>query len=641
MKNTIIKKCIATLLVSTCLFIPVDINAVESVKTDLSKKIDGHLLEKLNGMKDTDKVDVSIWTKDISDSQVDETITSVLAQKSYTVSKASPITQEKYDEIKNLDFSTDTKKADTITSEEIDEFVMLERAAKSALYVEHNEKFCEEIIGEVSDNIFSTSAEKYEPQLLFSSKYAPNVEMNLTKQEIFEIVNNEQVTDVFESVNNCNEVDYDTYNDSDSVMPLESDTENYDKWYFEVTGVAKLRDEYGLDGTGVKIGTIESFVPDIEIDCLKNMDLTNRPYDNEHHLSGSPVDGSGGHMNYTTSIMAGKTDTYTGGIPKAKFYSASAYSTHPQSPGFKGAFEWVISQGVSVITSSSPLGNDEKGYYGDSAKWLDHIMSEHNIIFTMAGPYADAKVGSGGMSYNTVLVGRSTIDNKIASGGLFEDTDHYKPDIVAPGSYIGTPLGVAGGTSAAAPIVACAAVQLIQKYPELKTHPMMTKALLLNGTKYFGEENVANSTDQISGFARGSGAGILNVENSMLPLMSREATLHTLKNEDNTYNDFALVSKSNVDNKLQLRITECCVKENTVGGIHTDDFADVTNSDISAFKITVTHRSSGDKWCSYFSFDNKTAVCFTPMKRGYYDIEVTRITGLEKTARSYLVVSRH
>ena len=74
-----------------------------------------------------------------------------------------------------------------------------------------------------------------------------------------------------------------------------------------------------------------------------------------------------------------------------------------QGPGeIKGAFEWVISQGVSVITSSVSLGHDNENEYGDYAKWLDHVTNQHNVLFVMAGPHANSNMGSGGMSYNAV-----------------------------------------------------------------------------------------------------------------------------------------------------------------------------------------------------------------------------------------------
>ena len=258
----------------------------------------------------------------------------------------------------------------------------------------------------------------------------------------------------------------------------------------------------------------------------------------------------------------------------------------------------------------------------------------------MAGPHANSNMGSGGMSYNAVVVGSSDDDQEtVTSGWLNGTTDPYKPDIIAPGDMIRTPIGTGGATSAAAPIVACAAAQLIQKYPLLKTNPMMTKALLLNGTKYLGQENEMNPSTQTTGFTREGGAGILNVENSMLPMVTTESILYSLNNGNDTYNDSAYVSSADINNNKQLRITVCSTKNNLVSGIHTS--GNVENNPITAFNITVKKRGNNDYWRSYNYYDNKTAVCFTPPSRGYYDITVTRITNFDNDSSFYLAISRH
>ena len=71
-------------------------------------------------------------------------------------------------------------------------------------------------------------------------------------------------------------------NSSNVARTLSYDVENDMFWYFDVTGITKLRDKYGLDGTGVKVGTIEGYVPDTSVPCFANSDITNRPSDVEN-----------------------------------------------------------------------------------------------------------------------------------------------------------------------------------------------------------------------------------------------------------------------------------------------------------------------------------------------------------------------
>lgn len=80
-------------------------------------------------------------------------------------------------------------------------------------------------------------------------------------------------------------------------------------------------------------------------------------------------------------------------------------------------------------------------------------------------------------------------------------------------------------------------------------------------------------------------------------------------------------------------------KNNLVSGIHTS--GNVENNPITAFNITVKKRGNNDYWRSYNYYDNKTAVCFTPPSRGYYDITVTRITNFDNDSSFYLAISRH
>lgn len=143
--------------------------------------------------------------------------------------------------------------------------------------------------------------------LLYTSKYAPNFEVTLTKDEILKVVENKNVTDVFERTTGCIENNIVSFNSSNVSRTLSYDVENDMSWYFDVTGITKLRDEYGLDGTGVKVGTIEGYVPDTSVPCFANSDITNRPSDVKNWLSVP-----NGHMNYTTSIMAALTSEYTG-----------------------------------------------------------------------------------------------------------------------------------------------------------------------------------------------------------------------------------------------------------------------------------------------------------------------------------------
>lgn len=590
-----------------------------------TSKIDSALLKELEGMDSDDSIDVSVWTTDIDTSTVDETMSNEITK----MSKENNVLDKAVgDNIgRNESDITKADKLSELTADQIDSLVMLEREEKSKLYEKQNYEMIKKIL-KVDSNKAVKSASVDNTEVQYVSKYAPNFEATLTKSEILNIIKNDEVTDIFISVNDS--FTDDNYSNNISDVSELSSSEEIDDWYFDNTGITELRDNYGLDGTGMKVGTIEGIVPDASLPCFANANITNREYDDIHY-SGAPING---HINFTTSFMAAVTDNYTGAIPNAHFFSAS---TNNPDGEMKGAFEWVISQGVNVITSSVYLGHDNNNEYGDYAKWLDHIMYQHNVVFVMMGPNGTEMI-TGSMAYNTILVGNANRNNEMYSGFLSGSNLPCKPDILAPGDGLSTCLGTSGGTSVAAPIAASAAVQLIQYSQNLKLYPMMTKAILLNGANYLGEENPCNIPMSFNAFKREGGAGVLNVKDSLSVIDSLNMYMSTCTNTNSsyTYSNAIYVSDADINNNKKIKVTQCSAKENTVDGDHVS--GNVTNNIINCYRVDVTNRSNNDNWYSYDYYDNKVSVYFTPEDSGYYDIKVTCLTpSTNRPSKSYLV----
>lgn len=557
-------------------------------------KCENSLIKVMDKANDNEKIAVSIWIKDINTTSIDKIIENSVQEKLEEKGRKYKLNNEVgsvvcMDNIAQLD------------SVQIDELVMLERNEKSKLYKKTNNNFINKYLNDDR------------AEILYVSQYAPNIEATLTKSEIQNILQIEDVTNVFISVNN---EEFINDCEKDSIASVSNVQDN--EWYFETTGVKQLRDTYNLDGTGVKVGVIEYNVPNLDAPCFANVDYISRPYDISNRL-----DTLGGHVSTVFSILAASTDNYTGGIPNAQFYCTSVYNP----AGYvKSAFEWVISQGVSVITCSAAFGADYFSEYGDTSKWIDHIMNQHNVVYIMAGPNDNNQgVGSGGMGYNTILVGKYGMDGSVNTGYLTESAEPYKPDLLAPGGNITTPFGECGGTSFAAPIVACAATQLIQKYPNLRLFPMLNKCVLLNGASYLGEENpLSLSPYSFNAFSRNSGAGVLNVlKSSSVLTTGNDYSIDSITNNSVTHTFY--VSSADVSNGRKLKVTQCSIKENTASDTHTTDSV-LTNGIVNGYKVDVVRQTTNEKWYSYSYYDNKVEVYFTPPAKGYYDITVTRLT---------------
>ncbi|MBR2108950.1 MAG: S8 family serine peptidase [Ruminococcus sp.] len=601
-----LKKLLSIIMVAAISLTALCYPLLTSAKVDYSYKIDPALAEKLEKMDENDFVYVSIWLKDLDKQTVKKEIQS----------EVNDYCQKRGDNTLKLFLNEDieTKKDFNMSIEHVNDYTKIERGIKSKLYSSYNNT--------AFNSIFSSSAKisnnHKEYGLLYISKLAPNIDILISKSKIYEIIDNKYITNIY-----VKDKVIDSYRENMECTQTREVTtrENtYDMWYFEETGIKKLRDTYSADGTGVKIAVIEGYVPDRNLSCFTNTDLTIRTGDEDEFVAGQ--NGNDDHINYVLSVMAAQTSDYTGAIPNAEFYSASVNIPYPDTnpvtdednDGWKYAFEWAILQNVNVITSSVFLGHDSVNNYGEASKWYEHIMNEHSVTFVMTSPNSGG-FPSGTMSYNTIIVGNSNKSSLLQTPYLQGINDPYKPDLMAPGTNISTPLGTSSGASLSTPIVASAAVQLIQKYPFLAAYPVLIKTLLLNGATYTGTENIVNNSSDFVALRRDGGAGVLNVLRSRIEYLSMHwvTGLHTHTNTNpvlDTNNLFVSVEKKPV------HVTICSFVPSTESNYNS-------NIGYATFRITVT--KGANTWTSVCHTDNKCAVRFTPTQNGWYSVIIERI----------------
>ena len=231
--------------------------SAETILPDSGIYIDKTLSEKLSSMSDEDKLDVSVWTKDIDFSTVKkETTVKLKSDYNFNSEKLELLDMSFVDE--KLDNSTalKIKRIDSdVTDEDTETVIEEKRNIASDMYEENNQKFLDKI-------------ECHEDDIIYESKYAPNVILSLDKEQINSLCKNPNVTDIYyyekEAENLLNPQNYDT---TELSQEERASTYNFSVEPYDVTGISEMRDTFGFTGEGVKIGVIDyPFANSSEID---------------------------------------------------------------------------------------------------------------------------------------------------------------------------------------------------------------------------------------------------------------------------------------------------------------------------------------------------------------------------------------
>lgn len=601
-------------LITMMLLYVCPVNASELTST----KLDDTLIEQLDNMSAKDKVDVSVWIKDIDYSAVEKETSNRL--KKYHNFNSEEI------ELLNTTFSEEKLSEKTIAKmKKVDSNISVD---DSETAIEEKRNIAVDMYEDKNEN-FLNSISCNENDVIYECKYAPNIILSLDKTQIYALCENPNVTDIYyydkEAESLLNEQNFDmTLNSLSSTSTYNFTTEQYD-----VTGISEMRDAFGFTGSGIKIGIIDyPFANSSEIDYF---------YDDTFVLyycsSNAITDSYSSHGNRVSCIIAGNYsnsstgDTFVGAVPDAKLYATAGID-------FRSALEVLLDNGVNVINSSLIFGSDGNNNYGDTAKWIDHIVSQHNVTYVgAAGNSGENGVGSGQMGYNSIAVGCCNNNGTLAGFSSYTNTDgkNYKPDLVAPGvSFVlsatrdsSTQIpNASSGTSFSSPMVTGAVAQLCQASSSLKLNPRLMKAVLLAGTKItdsMNEDEVITQSDGNIALSKLYGSGMLNVINSYALYSARKNYLSgSIASTTNTVTKTMSINASS--GKL-VRVCAVWDKPNTVSDSHSS--GTITSPNIDTFMLKVT-APNGSSYTSYYAYDNKSIVSFVSSGSGNYTIQLIR-----------------
>ena len=613
----IFRKMIATILVAMCSVTSIACMTTFASENKSDVKIDYELRNKINALSDNDeeKIPVSVWFKQDENKNIDLIKAKLLDSLSSDFTDLIEIALNIKSDIKGIDGDVKSREENIEQSKLMQKVIELKRSIESSI-VKHNNKV---MIQQLNNNklvSFNSSED-----LIYTSSFLPNVEMYLTKKDIEVLSLKSDIDYIYckpELQENLN--DKKLSRDEISLQSIYDDYDHPENFgnFLNPTGLGTTRDAFGLYGGNVKIGICDQFYGSRKSVARY---FTNSPF--------------GGYQSKNIfSDMDGKI-YYKGIVPYAKLYLASAGNVG-ENDNYKTAFEYLASQGCSVINMSRSIGSDGYSKYGDTAKWLDDFIVKYNInVVASAGNSSNTGVTSGKMSYNAIVVGSCDSNGKLAQKSSYSNsnTKAFKPDITAYGVNVNVPTVPYGasGTSYAAPMVTGLVAQMCQLSADLRANPTLMKAVVINSSR---RKDILNSDDYLSKI--GSSSYPVNHKYGIGVMFAPDAYIMV-----DHYNYFNVGKMNSDENVVELEQKISAMKNNKLVRIVLNVKNNYPTLPLETIKLQVTS-PSGDTYISQYKYDTKQVVSIKPGTSGIYKIKLVRLNGTNYNldyALSYNVIA--
>lgn len=590
----------------------------KNTRFDPSYKLDEPLRELLAQMEDDDEVDVSIWVEDVDHEAVKEEAREEILELAEN-GEVSTDVLILLDEVKSY-AELEAKGVKEPSVEDTQKLIELKRTIYRREYSEKN--------AQIFDELFKDTQKADRPTPEYLGSYAPNMTMVLTKAKVLEICESELVKAIYENREEDREEEI-------SFDMNGGNLRSYDNFntYKTDTGITSMQSLN--EGANIKIGIQEvTAVPNTTYTCFSTAI-------SEGRITKMGTTTSN-HATMILAMLTGETSSFHGIACDAKYYCT--YNDY-YTGGRKSAAEALLSNNVNIITMSFNSGNTSSNY-GDFAMWLDHIAFYHNAhIFKSSGNGDSTNISTmddATSAYNGIVVGATKLSG---SGYAWESYSRYcndsskqrKPDVMAPGTSVETPIMTSSGTSFATPTVAGALALLIKSNGYMIYNPQFAKAALLSGCSHLIGSSTANSnaSNQMAANAK-TGVGMINVYRSRLAtsdftmcdvgVCSANSTFATTR----TFT----VSSADINAGKKVRAAFCYIVNQTVQSSHIG-VGDLS-PDIIPVVIKIT-APNGNVYRSNYTNDNKQVVSFTPTVSGTYTLSITSGTCYEPEGYAYSI----
>lgn len=530
-KHRLIKGTVCSILIISIICLSLFTGVALSVSTE---KLSDYLVETLATMRSNDKLEVTIFFKDMDDSSLRERVIDKYGKDINVYENESRFYSEVVPNIK-----VNNKPIKSVMSvSEINATNFSFDNEKSTLDLELRKEINKEVTNEMNEylserrEVRSDMVKDYlkgfktlfnEDDIVFCSEHIEMMRVNLSKAEILTLSNNPYIESVYYSKSGGG-------NESWHIPELiEADS-------YSGTGSINYNDGDGYDGTGITIGIIEheggrydnnAYSLTDAIDSLRLHFLTTPGVSNAVNSN---------HATTVTSIICGDKVTVKGHTYEGLANGAIVYQTAIKTDtDFYSAMEMLINNGVNVVTFSARVLSINTAYYSEYDKAVDKYVADNKIVFVKSAgnsagsnPGNNGYVTSPGKAYNSITVGNVSTkasNNQLNSPFNISSSSSYverpylpnKPDVVAPGSNIHIPISdsdeedMRSGTSYSAPVVAGLAAQLMQRGAVYLSNPNLVKNIIMNGAS---NDKIYESTVSYGELLEKSGAGLVNAVNS-------------------------------------------------------------------------------------------------------------------------------
>ncbi|MGM9680077.1 MAG: S8 family serine peptidase [Eubacteriales bacterium] len=359
-------------------------------------------------------------------------------------------------------------------------------------------------------------------EITYVSHYSPVIFAELSQSEAYSIA----------SCSGVQKINLDTFSDmwletevnDNTLMPLSTSSslspaaafeyaEAYNEKYLDMTHVNGGYSGLGLTGDGIVVGTVDNYGVAYEYQSVLGLDSDHNDWESGH------TDGVFIHSTNVASIIRQFA-------PGCELYCAGA-NMHG---GANGAVEWLIDQGVNILSLSFSSLQLSTCAYNTNAQWLDGVCNT-TLVTAVSAVGNNGYFSDWGMGYNVIAVGNVQLNGSLCSSSSYNSMSvsgvSYKPDISAPGTDI---MGVTSqspltGTSYATPVVAGICALMMECSSVLTYCPDLVKSVVTaavnpsytddEGNVYTFSRNLPDTSD--ANYEK-YGAGIIDCEKALSAL---------------------------------------------------------------------------------------------------------------------------